>query len=89
MLDHWGAPGVAAVVQQLEIAVGDGHLQCAEPLQSSAAPQDRAGVLAQLEAPPLVLHVAESEHKKFTFEVCGSQFACCFLAFAKLRARHV
>ncbi len=33
--------------------------------------QDRAGVLAQLEAPPLVLHVAESEHKKFTFEVVG------------------
>ncbi|PRW32567.1 vacuolar sorting-associated 52 A isoform A [Chlorella sorokiniana] len=31
--------------------------------------KDRAGVLAQLEAPPLVLHVAESEHKKFTFEV--------------------
>ena len=30
--------------------------------------KDRAGVLAQLEAPPVVLHVAESEHKKFTFE---------------------
>jgi hypothetical protein len=30
--------------------------------------KDRAGVLAQLEAPPVVLHVAEAEHKKFTFE---------------------
>ncbi|KAL4421397.1 hypothetical protein ABPG75_010688 [Micractinium tetrahymenae] len=31
--------------------------------------KDRAGVLAQLEAPPVVLHVAESEHKKFPWEV--------------------
>lgn len=30
--------------------------------------RDRAGVLAQLEAPPLVLHVAESQHRKFPFE---------------------
>ena len=30
--------------------------------------KDRAGVLAQLEAPPVVLHIAEAEHKKFTFE---------------------
>lgn len=29
----------------------------------------RAGVLAQLEAPPLVLHQAEAEKKKFPFEV--------------------
>lgn len=31
--------------------------------------RDRAMVLAQLEAPPLVLHVAEAEHRKFPFEV--------------------
>lgn len=31
--------------------------------------KDRAGVLAQLEAPPVVLHVAEAERKKFPWEV--------------------
>lgn len=31
--------------------------------------RDRAGVLAQLGAPPLVLHVAEAEHTRFPFEV--------------------
>lgn len=33
--------------------------------------RDRAMVLAQLEAPPLVLHTAEAEHRKFPFEVGG------------------
>lgn len=31
--------------------------------------RDRAGLLAQMEAPPLILHVAESEGKKFPYEV--------------------
>jgi hypothetical protein len=31
----------------------------------------RAGVLAQLEAPPLVLHAAEAEKKRFPFEARG------------------
>ena len=35
--------------------------------------KDRAGVLAQLEAPPVVLHVAESEKRKLPWEVSS----CC------------
>lgn len=31
--------------------------------------RDRAGLLAQMEAPPLILHTAEAEGKKFPYEV--------------------
>ena len=36
-----------------------------------AARRDRAGLLAQLEAPPLILHTAEAEGKKLPYEVGG------------------
>lgn len=47
--------------------------------------RDRAGLLAQMEAPPLILHVAESEGKRFPYEVCvlggGWSFAFCVVQF--------
>lgn len=36
--------------------------------------RDRAGVLAQLGAPPLVLHVAEAEHTRFPFEASSCRW---------------
>lgn len=52
--------------------------------------RDRAGLLAQMEAPPLILHVAESEGKRFPYEVCvggggGGGLVLCFLCGAVLQ----
>ncbi|KAL4424816.1 hypothetical protein ABPG77_011066, partial [Micractinium sp. CCAP 211/92] len=67
--DMLGAPEAASTGMSL------GALFQRQPTAGGAsraevyALKDRAGVLAQLEAPPVVLHVAESEHRKFPWEV--------------------
>lgn len=66
--DVLGAPEVAASGMSL----GSLFQRAASHAGSRAevyALRDRAGVLAQLEAPPVVLHQAEAEHKKFPWEV--------------------
>ena len=75
-----GAAGTNLPLQHTTPADADPMLLRALPSETrpQAAPagnradvyalRDRAGVLAQLEAPPLVLHVAEAEHRKLTFE---------------------
>ncbi|GAB4822229.1 hypothetical protein N2152v2_009275 [Parachlorella kessleri] len=70
--DLIGAPEAAATsggmmsfFQRAPGAGGPAAGQRSEPYQL----RDRAGLLAQLEAAPLILHVAESEGKKFPYEV--------------------